>query len=127
MTGLFTLDTILAITVAFSMITASYLLLAGQKIDNREHLFQTSADILTIAEKNGRLSRAIDGDKSGINEYKGLLSSGVCFSLDIENTSGSIISHDDTGCDMPDSYAIARRTVYHNRQFYISTLRVWYR
>lgn len=127
MTGIFTLDAFLAITVAFSMLTASYFLMSTQKIDKNEYLYQVALDILTIAEKNGKLARALDADTSGIEEYKALLSKSICFSINIQNSTGSQVFHDDTNCDQSESHVIAKRTVYHNEQFYISSMRVWYK
>lgn len=127
MTGLFTLDTIVALLIAVTMMTAAMSIIGEKKSDTTENLYQVSQDILLLGEKTGDLSKVVDGDPSGIEEYDMLLKNRVCFELRIKNQSDILIYYYETDCDKKNSYTIAKRSFVHNRNFYIADMKAWYR
>ena len=129
MTGIFTLDSILAIAIAFGIITTSLYLISTPKISLEEYLYQFSSDVLAIAEKGDFLKKAVNGDPSGMEELKLSLPDNVCFDIEIVNETDILIFHDyKAGCSaIPEKYSQAKRTFVSNSSFYISTLKAWYK
>lgn len=127
MTGLFTLDAIMALLIAFTMITSAVLILGERQSDTTGSLYQTTQDMLVLGEKTGDLGRAVDGDPSGMEEYDVLLKNRVCFEIRVTNQSDSIVYYYETDCAKKSSYVVAKRSFVHNRNFYIADMRAWYR
>jgi hypothetical protein len=129
MTGIFTLDSIMAFAIAFWIITASMYMISTPKISLEEYLYQFSSDVLAIAEKGDFLKKAVNGDPSGMEELKMSLPDNICFDLEIVNESSILIFHDyQAGCPtIPEKYSQAKRTLVSNASFYISTLKAWYK
>ena len=127
MIGLFTLDTVMALMIAVTIITASVFLLAEHETYSSEGLYQIAQDMLAVGEKTGDLSSALDGDPSTIDEYQTLLGNRVCFELRIKNQSNSLVYYHETDCAKKGSYVVAKRSMVHDNRFYIASARVWYR
>jgi len=127
MTGIFTLDSIIAIVVAVGMITAIVFLVSQPKVSSDEYLYKVTLDILTIAEKRGDLSKAVRGDPWAIQDFKGVLPRSVCFQLDIYNETNGLVLHDDTKCEKPNKYMLGKRSFVSDKKFYVANLKMWYK
>jgi len=126
MTGLFTIDSLWALIVALGMITVSLYLVSTPKISYEEHLYQVSLDLLTVAEKQGYLKKAVGGDPIGVEKMQSSLPDDMCFDLDIFDQNNDLIFHHSTECEEPIRSSLVRRSVISNSKFYIARLRMWY-
>jgi|GEM_PF-2684641 len=129
MTGILTLDSLLAMVVTLVVITASLYLVSSQKISSEEYLYQFSSDVLSIAEKKEYLRKAVNGDSSGISKLNSSLPSSICFDLEIVNeTDNTVFYYNKAGCSpLPCRYSQAKRLFVSDSKFYVSTLKAWYK
>ena len=127
MSGIFTLDSLLALIITFFIITASLYLVMQPEVSRDEYLYQLSLDILTSNEKNDGFERALDGDLGTLEYSKLMLPNSVCYQLEIMNESNTLVFFDDTDCELPESYSIGRRSFIAEDNFYIASLRVWFK
>lgn len=126
MTGLFTVDSLWALVVAFGLITVSIYLVSTPKISYEEHLYKISLDVLTVAEKQGYLEKAVDGDPIGVEKMRSSLPDDICFDLDIFDQNNDLVFNYNTGCGEPERSSLVRRSVVSDSEFYIARLRMWY-
>ena len=127
MTGIFTLDSIMAVVVATGMITAAVFLVSQPKASSDEYLYKVALDVLTIAEKRGDLGKAVKGDSWAIQDFKGITPKNICFQLDIYNETNGLVFHDDTQCGKSDKYMLGKRSFATDKKFYIAKLKMWYK
>lgn len=126
MTGLFTVDSLWALTVALGLITVSLYLVSTPKVSYEEHLYKISLDVLTVAEKQGSLRKAVDGDPIGVEKMRSSLPDDICFDLDIFDRNNTPVFNYNTGCEEPGRSSLVRRSVVSGSDFYIARLRMWY-
>ena len=127
MTGIFTLDSIMALVIATVVLTMSIYLLAQPKTQTTDYLYQLSLDLLTVSEEKHFLQDALRGDFAGMEKLKAALPPQVCFQLSVKNESNALVYSGENGCVVGDVYAVGRRTFVYNEGFYVSEMRVWER
>ncbi len=127
MTGILTLDSLVAILVALGMITASIYLVSIQEVSGDEYQYQLASDILAVAEKTGALDYAARGNSYELEKLQVSIPATVCFGLEIQDREENLVfSSRDTACPTtPEKYIQTRRTFVSNSHFYIATMRVW--
>ncbi|MBN2014241.1 MAG: hypothetical protein JW778_03585 [Candidatus Altiarchaeota archaeon] len=126
MTGLFTVDSMWALAVALGIISVSLYLVSTPKISYEEHLYSLSLDVLTVAEKQGHLRKAVDGDPIGVEKMRSSLPDDLCFDLDILDQNNELVFHYGSECEEPKRSSLVKRSVVSNSQFYVASLRMWY-
>ena len=127
MTGIFTLDAIMALVIATIVLSMSIYMLAEPKKQTNEYLYQLSLDFLTVAGEKHMLQDIVGNDPSKLEELKSVMPPQMCFQLSLKNESGSLVYSDDNGCSQPVDYAIGRRTFTKDARFYVAEMKVWLR
>ena len=127
MSGVFTLDAIVAVTLASVILSASVMLFVEPKRAGNKYLYQVSTDVLTILDENGGLILLAGGDSSKLNEIKTALPQKFCIDMRVYNSSNMLVSFEDGDCGTSGDYAISRRSFVNNQVFYVAEAKVWLR
>ncbi len=126
MTGIFTLDALVALAMATVIISASIFLFSAPKYPSREYVYQLSTDLLAILDENAGLERLTVGDTTKLYELKATLPQKICLEIKIIDSNDIVIFIEDSGCEEGE-YAISRRSFIKDSERYISEARVWLR
>ncbi|MFH1403720.1 MAG: hypothetical protein ABIH11_05565 [Candidatus Altiarchaeota archaeon] len=126
MTGIFTLDAVVGLSISMMVLSASILMLSEPKSSNRENVYQISTDVLTILDENGGLQRLANHDGSMLGEIKSALPQKYCIELRIRDTNDNIVFQEDEDC-IGSEYVISRRNFMMEREPYTAEIRMWYK
>jgi len=127
MTGIYTLDAVIAILIAFMILTSAVVMLSAPKKQGSQKLYAVTSDLLAVAEKNGGLAGAVDGEYGKIDLMKTVVPAQTCFKLTIRNITDDIVYSDDTGCQEGKDTVIVRRVLAHRESLYTAEMRAWLR
>ena len=108
-----TIDVILALVISSFLVVAMLFLLSQPKIPVDEYLYRIGLDVLAISEKDYSFNAAIDGNKSGLNEWFATMPNTICLNLTIYNNDSEIVYTNSSDCDTPVVYVLAWRSVVH--------------
>jgi uncharacterized protein YbdZ (MbtH family) len=120
MTVVFTLDSIVALGMAFLILTASTLMLSEQRKDHSDRLYLLGDDILTIAEEDGSLKDTVKESPGGWEAIRFAYSKNACMSLSVKNMTGHIIYSDPHAC--PGANTLVRRSFMGEKEFYTAKI-----
>lgn len=129
---IFTLDAILALLIAATLIISSlYYLSKTENIPYTEQgLYKISLDILTVLEKDGTLKTAVE--ESSATEIQGFLDSlpvQICANITIYNTAqDNLLSVKKTACDSSEEKLFSRRVFIANSfSVYYAEMVSWFK
>ncbi|MFH1055428.1 MAG: hypothetical protein V1744_04970, partial [Candidatus Altiarchaeota archaeon] len=84
-------------------------------------------DFLTVAEKDGSIGAALEGDSTSLGQFIDEMPNNLCLNITVVNESSGVLYSGASGCPEPVKYVIGRRTIVNNTVNYMAKLRVWYR
>ena len=123
-----TMDVIVALVIASFLFSTIMFFMSRPRPKSQEYLYSLALDFLTVADKDGSILEAVDGDPGRINEYLfDVQSSNLCLNLTVLDAAGAGVFSNSTGCPPPIRQVIGKRTVVNNSRNYVARLRVWYR
>lgn len=126
-----TLDAILAVMVAWLLITMSMSAVASREFSQDDYVVRYAYDFLAVAEKSGALGSLIDGEDLPLERMIDGLPRSICLQLDIYTRQGIQAGHEPPNklsCQEfdPDKVFIASRLALHEGEVYPTTVKVWY-
>jgi hypothetical protein len=129
---LFSLDAILAVVVAGSMIFACYFYLSKTttNIYQNQDIYKLSLDSLAILEKDSTLKTAVEtSNTTAIQQFLNSLSTQHCGNITVYTSSSTaVLSAQKTGCTAKNESTIAVRTfIANNSNIYYAKIEVWYK
>lgn len=127
MTGIFTLDAVMALVIAMVVLSSCIYLISTPKRQVNERLYDISLDLLAVAGEEHFLQDAVRGDSSGVDRMKAAMPANTCFRIDVKNESGALVYTGGSGCREFGEYALGRRTFASGGGFYVAEMRVWLR
>lgn len=129
---IFTLDSILALTLALSMITASlfYLGKTDDSSFDEQGLRQLSLDSLAVLEKSGTLLLAMTTSQESLESFVDALPQQVCANITLFDAE-SIAQHSVQKKDCQEQEtttkkSVTRRVFIVNHEVYYAEMRAWY-
>ena len=126
MTGIFTLDAVVALSIVTVLLTASLYMFSEPKTVGMKHLYHTATDMLAILDANGGLDRLVVGDTSKLDELQSSLPQKFCYELTLVNSTDDVVFKKNSGCQQK-KYSISRRSFARENIFYIAEVRTWLR
>ncbi|MFC2163267.1 hypothetical protein ACFLRF_06255 [Candidatus Altiarchaeota archaeon] len=127
MTGIFTLDAVIALILTTIVLTTSLAAVRQDKYPGNEYIYQLSVDSLAIMEAQGALGKLAEGDESGYDEIRSILPQKLCIEVQVINSTGIITHQIASHCSEPVDYAISRRSFISDGRFYIASAKVWFK
>jgi len=127
MTGIYTLDAVIAILIAFMILTSAVIMLSEPKKQGSQKLYAVTSDLLAVTEENGGLADAVDGEHAKIDLLKTVVQAQTCFRITIRNITDDIVYSDDTGCQEGKDTVIVRSVLVHREGLYTAEMRTWLR
>ncbi len=127
MTGIFTIDSTVALAMAIVIMSTVMYMIAEPKPNKDEYLYEISTDLLTVADNRKALHKAVDGDTSGIELIKAATPPQLCLSIDITNQTKHIVFSTNTGCAQSMEYTVTRRNFIQNSKIYTAQMRSWFK
>jgi hypothetical protein len=124
---IFTLDAILAILVAGSMITASFFYLSQENIQfNRQSLYKMALDLIAVLEMDGSLADyASTGSNSSIIIFISALPSQLCVNLTLYNNDSAFMhSTQKSNCNITQPVVSRAVFVNYNLSSYYAELKM---
>jgi hypothetical protein len=127
LTGIFTLDSVVAFTMATIVLTSCLFLLTEPKYAGGEYIYQVSTDVVSILDENGGLQELAGGGNSRLNELKSVLPTKLCIEVMVLNSSDDIVFMEESGCPTVGKYTVSRRSFVKDRVFYIAEVKTWFK
>jgi hypothetical protein len=126
---IFTLDAILALLIAGSMITASFFYLSQENIQfTRQSLYKMALDLFAILEMDGSLADyASTGSNSSIINFISTLPSQLCINLTLYNNDSAFMhSTQKSNCNITQPVVSRGVFVHYNLSAYYAELKMGY-
>jgi hypothetical protein len=120
-----TLDVIIALIIASFLVASIMYLVTQPKINVFDYLYKVALDFLTVAEKDGSLNAAVNGNSSRLNDFIASMPDTLCMNVTIYDNSSGIVYTNSSDCPAPVTYVMAWRSFMNGTDFYMASGGVW--
>lgn len=123
MSGILTLDGILAFLAATAILASSMSLMSEEKPQVKMPEYIMLEDTLAVLEQQGALEQATRGSDSLLEQTRSLTPAQICFELKIINSSQETVFSDVHDCLLEGDITVVRRSFVTEDGFYLAELR----
>jgi len=122
-----TLDSILALVIAASMIVVMLNMTESPEYTSKDYLYSYMVDFLTVAEKDLTLRKVVEGNNTPANDFLHSQPDNLCFNLSIYDEQGNMVYTNSTDCSDKGWNVMVKRSFLEKTSFYMAELKGWYR